>query len=250
MVFDELLGLNEHAARAAAGVIDAALIGFEHFDKRADNGAGREELAAALAFGAGKARDEVFIDPAQQVARAVGAVVQLDVGEEVHQLAQHGLVERGAGIILGQDALEGFVGGLGLYCLHRFVDDLADILRAGVSLNVGPAGRFGHPEDILGEVFLGVLGIGEIVLCELIVHRLEGFGNVFEEDQPQRDVFVLGRLQPAAHLVGCLEQIGCKVEVCPSGIGHEMIAPDFSYLSESHSLLRVRCRTGINFQWS
>ena len=31
--FDELLRLDEHAARAAAGVVDAALVGFEHFDQ-------------------------------------------------------------------------------------------------------------------------------------------------------------------------------------------------------------------------
>ena len=97
MIFDEFLGLDEHATRAAAGVIDAALIGFEHLNQRADHGAGGEELAATLAFGAGKARDEILIDAAQQVARPVGAVVHLDVGEEVNQLAQHGFVERGGG---------------------------------------------------------------------------------------------------------------------------------------------------------
>ena len=48
---DELLGLHEHAARAAAGVIDAPVVGFEHLDEQADDAARGEELAAELAFG-------------------------------------------------------------------------------------------------------------------------------------------------------------------------------------------------------
>src|SRR6056297_2658964 len=53
VVFDELLGLNEHTARSAAGVINAALIGFEHFNKSAHDRTGGKELTPALAFGIG-----------------------------------------------------------------------------------------------------------------------------------------------------------------------------------------------------
>jgi len=52
--FDKLLGLDEHTAGAAAGVVNAAFVGSEHFDEDADDAGGRVELAAVFAFGAGE----------------------------------------------------------------------------------------------------------------------------------------------------------------------------------------------------
>ena len=62
---DELLALHEHAARAAAGVVDAALVGRQHLDQHPDHAAGRVELAALLALGAGELGEEVLVDPAR-----------------------------------------------------------------------------------------------------------------------------------------------------------------------------------------
>ena len=86
---DELLGLDEHAAGAAAGVIDAALVGLQHLDQQPDDGAGRVELAAALALGAGEAAEEVLIDPSENVAGAVGLLGHADPAHKVNQLAEH-----------------------------------------------------------------------------------------------------------------------------------------------------------------
>ena len=69
---DELLGLHEHAAGAAAGVVDAALVGREHLDQHADDARGRVELAAVLALGAGELGEEVLVDAAEHVLGAVG----------------------------------------------------------------------------------------------------------------------------------------------------------------------------------
>ena len=44
--FDEFLRLHEHAARAAAGIVDAAFVGSEHLDKEADDALRGVELAA------------------------------------------------------------------------------------------------------------------------------------------------------------------------------------------------------------
>ena len=52
--FDELLRLHEHAARAAAGIVDAAFVGREHLDQQADDALRGVELAAFLALGAGE----------------------------------------------------------------------------------------------------------------------------------------------------------------------------------------------------
>ena len=46
----ELLGLHEHAAGAAAGVVDAALVGFEHLHQHLHHRVRGVELAAALAL--------------------------------------------------------------------------------------------------------------------------------------------------------------------------------------------------------
>ena len=65
---DELLGLDEHAARPAARVVDAAAGRLQHLDEHPDDAGGRVELAAALALGAGELLQEVLVDLAQQVA--------------------------------------------------------------------------------------------------------------------------------------------------------------------------------------
>mmetsp|Transcript_23660 Transcript_23660/g.42107 ORF Transcript_23660/g.42107 Transcript_23660/m.42107 type:complete len:367 (+) Transcript_23660:113-1213(+) len=180
--FDELFRLNEHTSRPTAWVINAALVGLQHFNKRADHRTRREELAAALTLGTGKARDEVFIDAAQQVAGTVGAVVKFNVGEQIDQLTQHGFIERRAGVGFGQNPLEAFVGWLGLDRLHRVIDDFADIFRARVFLDVRPTGRFRHPKDVFGQVFFGLFRVSVFISAQLIMHRLKRFGNVFEED--------------------------------------------------------------------
>src|SRR4051812_38074094 len=83
VLLNEFFRLDEHATRAAAGIVSTALVGLQHLDERADNRAGREELASALAFGPGEAREEVLVDPAQQILCAVRAIVHADVGEQV-----------------------------------------------------------------------------------------------------------------------------------------------------------------------
>src|SRR5205085_10521396 len=50
--FDEFLRLHEHAAGAAAGIVDAALVRREHLDEKADDALRRVELAAFFSFGA------------------------------------------------------------------------------------------------------------------------------------------------------------------------------------------------------
>ena len=72
--FDEFFRLHEHAAGAAAGVVDAALVGREHGDQAAHDAGRGVELAAVLALGAGELGEEVFVDAAEDVLGAVLAV--------------------------------------------------------------------------------------------------------------------------------------------------------------------------------
>ncbi|MNF95295.1 hypothetical protein D3C84_780400 [compost metagenome] len=59
---DEFLRLNKHAPRAAAGVVDFAIVRVKYGHQGFDDAARSVELPAALAFGAGKLAKEVFID--------------------------------------------------------------------------------------------------------------------------------------------------------------------------------------------
>jgi len=71
---DELLAGHEHAAGAAAGIVDPTLVRRERLDQNPDHPGRRVELPALLALGAGKHGEEVLVDPAQNVPGAVGGL--------------------------------------------------------------------------------------------------------------------------------------------------------------------------------
>jgi hypothetical protein len=48
-----------------------------------------------------------------------------------------------------------------------------------------PAGVPRHPEDVLGQVFLGILGVGVELAFERGVLGLESVRDVLEEDQAE-----------------------------------------------------------------
>ena len=210
---DELLALHEHAARAAAGVVDAALVGREHLDQHAHHARGRVELAAALALGAGEVGEEVLVDAAERVLGAVGGAAERDVADQVDELAEALLVEAGAGVVLGQHALERGV--VALDGGHRVVDQRADGRLRGAGLQVRPARLLRHPEDAGGAVLVAVFGVGALRLLrlELGVLGLEGVGDVLEEDQAEDDVLVLGRVHVVAQRVGGGPELGFEAEV-------------------------------------
>ncbi len=101
---DELDGLDEHALGAAARVVDPPLVGLDHLHQEPNDAAGRVELTALLALGAGELGEEVIVDAAENVLGAAFLVIHPDVGDEVDELAEPGLVERGSGVVLGEHA--------------------------------------------------------------------------------------------------------------------------------------------------
>ena len=120
---DELLRLDEHAARAAAGVVDAALVRFNHLDEQLHDRAGRVELASSLALLGGELAEEVLVDAAEHV---LGTVARAEaVADQVDQLAEPLLIERRPRVLLRQDARERTV--LAFDRVHGRVDERSDL---------------------------------------------------------------------------------------------------------------------------
>jgi hypothetical protein len=215
---DELFAADEHAARAAARVVDAALVRREHLDQDPDDVRGRVELAALLAFGTGELGEEVLVDPTERVLGPVGGGAERDVADQVDELTEALLVETGPGVVLGQHTLERRV--VALDGGHRVVDEGADRGLRGAGLEVGPAGFPGHPEDAGGAVLVGVLWIGAVraLSLELGMLRFEGVADVLEEDQAQDDVLVFGRVHVVAQGIGGLPELRLKAEVIGPGL--------------------------------
>ena len=95
----EFLALHEHARRAAAWIVDAALVRLNHPHQQPNHAPRRVKLGAFLTFGAGELTEEVFIDAAQDVLRAVFFVAQTDGSNEVNQLTETLPVQCGAGLV-------------------------------------------------------------------------------------------------------------------------------------------------------
>ena len=226
MRLDELFRLHEHAARTAAGVVDAAFVGLQHFNHGADDRARGVELAAALAFAACELAKEVFIDPAQHIAGLIAGGAQGDAGDQVDQLAQHDGVQRRAAVVLGQDALQGRVDGFD--SVHRLVDQAADAGLLGAGLKMRPARILRHPEDVFGQVFVLVLGPFRVSGQKVPALGLEAVRDVLEEDQTKGNVLVVRRLHVAAQLVSRLEQARLEPKVrSVVRLRHALPPPEF-----------------------
>ena len=159
VLLDELLAADEHAARAAAGVVDAALVRRQHLDEHADDAAGRVELAALLALGAGELGEEVLVDAAEDVLGAIRRAAEADVADtRLISWARRALSRPGRAKSLGRTPLR--VGFSRSMASMASSTDAADRGLGGLRLEVGPAGLARDPEDAGGLVLVGVLGVG------------------------------------------------------------------------------------------
>jgi hypothetical protein len=195
---DELLAANEHAARAAAGVVDAAFVGREHLDQYAHHARRRVELSAALALGAGEAREEILIHAAEHVLGAVGCAAQCNVAHQVDDLPEPLLVEACAAEVFRQHALERWV--VAFDRGHRVIDQCADGRLRCARLQLLPARFLRHPKDARCPVLVGIFGISALRFLglKLNVLGLEGVRDVLEKDEAEDDVLVLGRVHVVA----------------------------------------------------
>jgi hypothetical protein len=202
MRLDEALRLHEHTARATARVVDAALERLQHLDQHAHDRTRCVELAAALTLSDRELAEEILVDAAEHVLTMV-LVLEREVGEQLDDLAEPDLIGLRPGIVLGQHAFEARV--FGFEQQHRLVEQLADgRLDAGsVLLDESPPRPVGHPEDVVADIKITLvderrlLGIGERAGAPL----LETVRDVFQENEAERDVFVLRSVHIAAQFV-------------------------------------------------
>ena len=200
VAFDKFDGLDEHAAGAAAGVVDFAFVGLDHLGDEIDDALRGVELAPELALGGGEFAEEVFIDPADGVLFLV--LDGVDVVDGIDEGGELAAIQPEAGeVVVGQGALERSIalldGGEG------GVDLDGDVALLGLLLDVGPAGGLRQVEDILHGVELDHVEIGLLALGhELGAAFLELVGDELEEDQREDDVLVFRRLDGATELVG------------------------------------------------
>jgi hypothetical protein len=86
--------------------------------------------------------------------------------------------------------------------------------RGALALRCDQRASFGNPEDVLGAVLVRVFRVGAFrpLSVELGVLRLERVGDVFEEDQAEHDVLVLGRIHVVAQRIGGLPELGLETQ--------------------------------------
>ena len=113
-----------------------------------------------------------------------------------------------AGVVFGQHVLEGRI--VPLDGGHGVVNELAYGALARLRLQVGPACLGWHPEDALGSVLVWVFGVRTLATFTFQpgVALLEGVGDVFQEDEAEDDVLVLGGVHAAPQHVGRAPKLG------------------------------------------
>ena len=203
MLAHKLLALDEHAAAAAAGVHHPATEGLQHGHQQLDDAARRIELPPLLAFCQGKLTQKILKHMSQHVGALLRRIPESDVGYQVDEPAQVGRVETGPGVDLGQHA--GKLAVLLFDGFHGLVQQHADVRLLGMIAQVRPAGGYGHKKDVLGQIFVAVLGVGPLVLAfpggQRGMQGLESIGDVLEEDQSKYHMLVLGGIDIFTQLV-------------------------------------------------
>lgn len=82
-----------------------------------------------------------------------------------------------------------------------------------------PAGRRRYVEYVLAQVLVLVFRVGVWIGFRLFLERLEAIGDVFEKDQAQYNVLVLGGIHIVAQFVGGSSQGFFKV----FDVGHSVL---------------------------
>src|ERR1017187_5275606 len=83
--FEEVAGLDEHAAGAAGRVENYAVVGLDDVDNGLDQGRRSEKLAVILRALHGELHEEVFVDAAEHVARGAAQSFAIEDAKQVFE---------------------------------------------------------------------------------------------------------------------------------------------------------------------
>lgn len=188
MHLHETGGLDEHAAGAARGIEDAAMVRFQDFHDQFDDGGGRVEFPALLALAHGELAEEIFVDEAESVADLVH-------GDGGHGLEQGG--ERAA--FQNVITLRQHIGEVRIFLLngaHRFIDGLADIRAFRQAEQMGEARVIRQIDDARRmEICRSDFPPRSSLRFQLLFHRRETHIRIAQENQTEDGGRVFGRLE-------------------------------------------------------
>ena len=226
--FDEFLALDEHAAGAAAAVVDFAIFKrFENGDECLDDTRRRIKFAAAHTFFRGELGDAVFVGPAQQVF-AGGGVAHVDaVCKNVHHVAEDVLIQRGIAVIFRQYVFQRRI--FFLYGAHGVIQYGSDFRRMRRRGDGAPP-RFFRDEEY---IFLGV-GIPVVFKSfafpdEFVVALFKGARNVAQEYEPDDDIPILCGGDVAPQHARHVPQLLFKSDICIALLCHVRCSVPFSF---------------------
>ena len=75
------------------------------------------------------------------------------------------------------------------------------------------AGLLRYPEDVFGQVFVGIFGAFWLFGQQHLALQLKPVRDMLEKDQAKGDVLAIRRLHIAAQLVGRLDEVGLDAKV-------------------------------------
>ena len=199
VVLDELDALHEHTARTASGVVDASTVRLQNLHNGTHDTRRGVKFARILAFHRSKFHQAIFVGTPQEVFFITGTQ-HLDVGKEVHHIAQTALVEFLSGIILGQNSLQPRI--VVLDFAHGIVDYLPDFGGMSRFGNHFPTGGRRHEEHVFGHVFVLVFFVGIFIFQEFLILCFKFVGDVFQENQSQYNSLIFSRIEVSTEGIG------------------------------------------------
>jgi len=217
VVFDEFCRLDEHAAGAAARVINAPIKRLQNFNKGSHNTGGSIELTGKFAFLFGKLGEAIFVCTTENVL-AVSMLDHLNVREKVNHFAKTPLVQLRTGKILRKNILEAFV--LFLDAEHCSINHRANFRSVSGSRNRAPSCICRDKEDVFGGVFVMVFFKSVTFFNQLLILRLEAIRNVFQENQSENDGLVFGCVDVSAQDASRVPDLFFKADVACAILSH------------------------------
>ena len=199
---DEVAGLDEHAARAAGGIEDDAVVGFDDVDDGLDERGRGEELAVVLRALHGELHEEVFVDAPEDIAAGGAEHFAVEDAEDLFEEVALELV-----VVLGKLALQRLE--VALDGVHRLDEGGAEVGPFGQLEQLVVAGLFWkHQRPAFQEVLLDQRPLrhlaGGLVVGDLPAGGVIAVCGVAQEDdaEDRHAVFAGGQLGIGPELVG------------------------------------------------